>query len=66
MFDSKSMFDFKNKNILITGGSRGIGLATATAFAKAASPPAPLPLGEEVLFLFSYSPFSQRGEGDWG
>jgi len=28
------MFDFKNKNVLITGGSRGIGLATAVAFAK--------------------------------
>ena len=28
------MFDFKNKNVLITGGSRGIGLATAIAFAK--------------------------------
>jgi 3-oxoacyl-[acyl-carrier protein] reductase len=28
------MFDFKNKNILITGGSRGIGLATAIGFAK--------------------------------
>jgi 3-oxoacyl-[acyl-carrier protein] reductase len=28
------MFDFKNKNVLITGGSRGIGFATAIAFAK--------------------------------
>ncbi len=29
------MFDFKEKNVLITGGSRGIGLATALAFANA-------------------------------
>ncbi|SRR5581483_652175 len=29
------MFDFKRKNVLITGGSRGIGLSTAIAFATA-------------------------------
>jgi NAD(P)-dependent dehydrogenase (short-subunit alcohol dehydrogenase family) len=29
------MFEFKNKNVLITGGTSGIGRATALAFAKA-------------------------------
>lgn len=28
------MLDFKNKNVCVTGGSRGVGLATALAFAK--------------------------------
>ena len=43
------MFDFKNKNVLITGGSRGIGLATSIAFAKS---------GANVAFTYHKNDFA--------